>query len=442
MKLLTIFLLALWSISVIASDPSQQRRAVVTELEDDEAWPAGTPVYYEYQGDWFAGTITRYFNGVYTITWVADGEVEYFDDEDVVDKMVEAAKNNEDPTTYNVGTVVYRYFETEKKFHHGEITEYSNGVYTVRWSNGVVEEYPAGAQVTALVEAADNAQQVTTAAQETDAPVTTATQPVMREGAESTQAPGSTGTGTLTPTAPATPDDSSTITPTEDTTADATVDVTMQGTFEIGTKVYKYFEGDGYYWGTISWYSDGVYTVTWEDKSKEKYDNLKEVIEMVERAARQNEGDDKESDPWENGTAVFKTFSDGDFFGEIILYESGKYTIRWSDGDVELYSIAQTDLMVKAAYEKVEEAKAAANTESQEAAANSKDGLSGGIKFLIVMVVFSVVALFACYIRRLRTRQTKKAKAVDSLHKDDDTLPAGPTYLDEPDAAAPLPDVI
>lgn len=454
MKLLMLFLLALWSTCMVASDSSHERRVLVSELEDDEAWPTGTPVLYQYQGDWYEGTITHYFNGVYTITWVKDGEVEYFDDEDTVDKMVAAYQNNQDPTTYNVGTVVYRYFETEKKFHHGEIVSYSNGVYEVKWSNGVVETYPAGGPIDALVQAAEDASALTTAPPGTDAPITTATEAVMREGSETmatqatqaTQPTGGTGTGTIPPTAADTPadtdEDTGTIAPTEDSTPDDTVDVTMEGSFEIGTKVYKYFEGDDFYWGTISWYSDGVYTITWEDNSKEKYDNLKEVIEMVERASRQNQGDAKESDPWEKGTAVFKSFAEGDFFGEITDYSNGQYKIKWSDGGIELYSVEQTDLMVKAAYDKVEEAKAAKTAEASAAAtSSSKGGLSGGIKFLIVLVVFSVVGLFACYMRRLRTRKTK-TKTVNSIHKDGDNLAPGPTYQDEPDAAAPLPDVI
>jgi hypothetical protein len=97
--------------------------------------------------------------------------------------------------------------------------------------------------------------------------------------------------------------------------------------------------------------------------------------------------------------------------------------------------------MVKAAYEKVEAAKAAQSAKSQEAA-KSKKNVSGGVKFLIVLLVFVVIVLSFFCVRRIR-RGKAKTKVLESVHKDDDeNLAPAPTYQDQPDAEAPLPDVI
>lgn len=417
MKLLTLLFVVLLGACVCvttsqASSPSATR-LLQNEFEDDEPWPNGTPVYYEYQGAWYEGSITKYFDGVYTITWVEDGEVEYFDDVTIVDKMVTAAQNRDDSNAYDVGTIVYRYFATEKKFHHGEIVEYKDGNYRVEWSNGVVEEYPPGAGIDALVLAAEESTPVPETAAATQAAVFAAT---------------------VAPTAADTPADTDADTETLSPTEDATLEETSVP-LEIGTEVYKFFPEDGWFWGTISWYKDGVYTITWEDNSKEKYDDIVEVTAMAERASKQNDGDEQESDPWENGTAVFKTFSEGDFFGEIINYQKGKYTVRWSDDTLATYTIAQTDAMVQAAYAKVEEAKASQTTQAAKTTKNDKKPLEPGAIFLICVLAISAVAILALAIRRHRTGKEK-----DSLEKHPNLAPTH--YKDEPDAGEPIPDVI
>mmetsp|Transcript_22457 Transcript_22457/g.63796 ORF Transcript_22457/g.63796 Transcript_22457/m.63796 type:complete len:318 (+) Transcript_22457:20-973(+) len=76
---------------------------------------------------------------------------------------------------------------------------------------------------------------------------------------------------------------------------------------------------------------------------------------MGRDAHRHNQGGDEfEEDPWDNGTAVCIVLADAPYFGEVIDYENGMYTIRWSDETVLSYDVAETNSMVQDAYDKVE----------------------------------------------------------------------------------------
>lgn len=193
--------------------------------------------------------------------------------------------------------------------------------------------------------------------------------------------------------------------------------------------MYKFFPGDGWYWGQITWYENGVYTISWEDNTYEKYNDLDKVDAMVDAANKEGGKDDT----WETGIAVFKVFpGEGPFFGEIIAYSDGEYTIRWSDDSIELYSADETDDMVAAAYQKVEEGKASL-TKSEAASTESTTKASGGAIFLVVLLVVGGVLGAAYFVQKYRTGKETERRNISSS-----------SYKDEPDADAPIevPDVI
>jgi hypothetical protein len=138
-------------------DAVDQMVAAAANLPADsyDPWPSGTVVYNEFEDGWYQGQITYYQDGVYTTTWT-DGDIEYYDDKDLVDQMVAQAgmipdsKPNvpQDPakdtttTSYEpwaLGTAVkYRW---ESVLYEGEIVSYLDGTYTIAWSDKEVETY-------------------------------------------------------------------------------------------------------------------------------------------------------------------------------------------------------------------------------------------------------------------------------------------------------------
>jgi hypothetical protein len=129
-----------------------------TADESYTPWPSGTVIYNEFEDGWYEGQITYYQEGLYTTTW-ADGDIEYYDDKDLVDQMVAQAANipsanvpkpnvpdhpAKDTTTtsydpWPLGTAVrYQY---ESIWYQGEIVGYEDGTYTIAWSDKEVETY-------------------------------------------------------------------------------------------------------------------------------------------------------------------------------------------------------------------------------------------------------------------------------------------------------------
>jgi len=118
---------------------------------EDDSWPVGTKVYWEFDDGWYDGTITDYDADGYTITW-SDASQDYddFDDADV-DKMVENYKTmvaNNDGTDYSdteptpaptvddawpIGTKVY--WEFDDGWYEGTITDYDDDGYSITWSD-------------------------------------------------------------------------------------------------------------------------------------------------------------------------------------------------------------------------------------------------------------------------------------------------------------------
>lgn len=64
--------------------------------------------------------------------------------------------------------------------------------------------------------------------------------------------------------------------------------------YPIGTTVYKE-RLDRWYWGTITVYLDGVYTVRWEDGKVDNFDSPDEIEEMVQNAVNEIEKRDNQA---------------------------------------------------------------------------------------------------------------------------------------------------
>jgi hypothetical protein len=314
----------------------------------------GTPIYYEWKGEWYEGKITHYSTGaeMYTVTWRDEDKLEYFDDFSLVDKMVRAAEVNANPDLYNVGTPVQ---DGDKS---GEIVDYVQGQYRVEWSEGTVQAYSPGTAFDKLVKAVV----------------------------------------TVPPTTLAPTDGDSTIAPTDADSTEVTDAPATKAKYPVGTKVYKDFPDDAtddWYWGVVTWYEDGVYEIKWSDSTSEKYDEGEEMDQMVKDAVKNNKGDQQERNPWENGTAVYKVFPDGSYFGEIIGYAHGLYTIRWSDDYVAEYDVRKTDVMVDDAYVQVQAIQAAKLKQQQKETRHRRLSLFA--------IAFSGVAVAAVVFRRRRS---------------------------------------
>jgi hypothetical protein len=348
----------------VAVPVSPQRERTLVE-EEYTPYSNGTPIYYEWEGEWYVGEITHYLDGVYTITYPDDDEIDYVDDLKQIEVMVRAAKINSNPDLFNIGTPV------KDGDQLGEIVDYLNSQYRVEWDDKTIKAYSPNEAFDALVAAAVIVTEVPTEEMTTDVPTEDATTDAPTEDGEVTEAPGK---------------------------------------YPVGTLVYKDFPDDGtdeWFWGRVSMYEDGMYEIKWSDNTYEQYDEDAEMDQMVQDALTNNRGDSKESNPWDNGTAVYKVFSDGNYFGEIIGYANGYYNIRWSDGDLEEYSIKKTDAMVNDAYVKVEAQRAAEMKVQKQKSRRMRFG----------MVVLSLGGLLAVavFLRRRRTQKETSTKALDDL---------------------------
>jgi len=126
-----------------------------------------------------------------------------------------------------------------------------------------------------------------------------------------------------------------------------------------GTPVYWKFPNEGWWKGTITNFemSTGMYTITWEDNSKDYYDNWNQIDQMV--AYAQNDPSFSATDaptteattslppPTDHypvGTKV-GLFESGQWWvGTVVDYSGNKYTIRW-DSDAEVERLAPGDVM-------------------------------------------------------------------------------------------------
>jgi len=138
---------------------------------EEDAWPDETDIYVFEDGRGWWGKITQCQDGVYTATW-ENGDVGYYDEGVDFDKMVTDAQklsNNQDASdnfdsdtavhdfttqTYNEGTVVYKEFDDG--WYQGQIMSFQNGMYSVQWSDGELDDYAEGDEMDQMVADAVN----------------------------------------------------------------------------------------------------------------------------------------------------------------------------------------------------------------------------------------------------------------------------------------------
>ena len=94
------------------------------------------------------------------------------------------------------------------------------------------------------------------------------------------------------------------------------VTVSPQGSkWDLGTKVYKEFDDEGWYEGTITWYDGESYTITWSDGYRYTYGEH-EVEQMIADAETGASFIPSPSGFYPVGTFVSKEFGDDWYFGQ------------------------------------------------------------------------------------------------------------------------------
>jgi hypothetical protein len=250
-----------------------------------EPWDLGTQVYARFPDDndaWYWGIITDFdtTTGIYSITW-SDGTYDEFSPADF-DQVNQMVANADEP--WAEGTTVYKQVGSASGniWLDGIVSGYdeTDGVekpYQVTWSDGTMELYNE-AGIDDMVD----------------------------------QVPGS---NTLN-------------------------SAQFQQAYEIGTQVYKQFDDGWYYWGTISAYSNDVYTIQWSDGGTELYSS-ELVTPMVQQAimvASEKGKPHAETGHYAIGTPVQQFFQDGWYNGDITDFDGTLYTVTWDDGQINTYT--------------------------------------------------------------------------------------------------------
>ena len=248
--LMLLVLVAAWNGAAAATTTDGEIRKVQDEDgendyyyegDDYEPWDNGTPIYYQFDDGWYEGTITGYSPDTgYKTTW-SDGDIEFFDDLDLVNQMVydysSMVRDHDDGScedAWPAGTKIWVWEDNQGWW--GQVTICQDGVYTASWENGDVGYYDEG--------------------EDFDKMVTDAKEKANNGDSEDNFKPN-----------------------------EAEHDFTSQ-TYDIGTIVYKEFE-DGWYEGTITAYTDETgYTISWEDGTFDVYPAGSELDQMVADAVQ------------------------------------------------------------------------------------------------------------------------------------------------------------
>lgn len=272
------------------------------------AYPSGTPVSVFEDGEWYDGVVIKYGSNTYTIQWDEDDEIEEIAAGPIMDQMVEDAFGDDDapPDDYegtstsepsstsapsnvsvSVGSVVSYFDEEDEEWYDGEITSYSNNVYTVTWEDGSTDEYD---------DSGDDLDELTQA---------------VYDAMDDDDYADFSGSGPKFPT---------------------------------GTTVSDYEDGE---WvdGEVVGFEDGSYIVQWEDEDDIEYYESHNAEDMQELAkmADWGSGDDdappdeffEEEDLWKIGTPVAVMEDEVLWYGEIDGFRDGAYSIAWDNGDQE-----------------------------------------------------------------------------------------------------------
>lgn len=117
-----------------------------------QRYKIGTEVFKLFRQDgWWTGVIVAYNDGVYRIQW-EDNSFEEYNEGPKVDRMVEDDIHHR-PTTYQIGTEVYKLFEQDdrKIWKTGNVVSFEDGVYRIHWEDDTFEQYTDGAEMDQMV---------------------------------------------------------------------------------------------------------------------------------------------------------------------------------------------------------------------------------------------------------------------------------------------------
>ena len=103
--------------------------------------------------------------------------------------------------------------------------------------------------------------------------------------------------------------------------------------------------------GSISGFSKNEYKITWDDNEIEIVKDLDLVNEMVANGGANDPTGSSKGQKYDIGQLVYTEFDQGWYVGRIVMYNdnTGFYTVRWPDGDHDLYKPNDLKSMVKAA---------------------------------------------------------------------------------------------
>jgi len=350
------------------------------------SYPSGTAVSVYEEGEWYDGVVNQYGSGTYTIKWDEDGEIEEVQAGPLMDQMVQDAFGDDDgaPSGYNggpsassgslsVGTPVSYY---ENGWIDGQISDYSNGVYTVRWDDGSNDQYDDnGDDLAELQQAAADA------IGDDDA----AASPISKDS------------------------------------------VVSGPKFPNGTPVSDWEDGE---WvdGEVVNFQDGNYIVQWDDEDETEYYDSHNAEDMQElgKLTEDGMGDDdgppsiSDNDVWKIGTPVSITEGGVVYYGKIVSFSFGEYTITWDDGEKEVED--DLDLV---------------NQMVSNAAISpkTKPGMGGAGKFFLSLFIISLCAVGGVFGYKFYQKQQVEQKRENDLVFED----SDPSYRDQPDR---LPKII
>eukprot|EP00536_Pseudo-nitzschia_multiseries_P005475 jgi/Psemu1/65106/estExt_Genemark1.C_1020088 len=408
-----VALIAIYSAAsaVDAVSPSRDNlvQSGVQSRQLGSTFPTGTTVSYYDDNQWYDGVIQKYQNGIYTIKWDDEDEIEEIEAGPEMNQMVEDGNGDDDappdvtaPDIIAIGTPAFIW--EDDQWFDGKVTDHSNGEYTVTWSDGDVDTYlDYGDDLKELKQAVQDALAYDDVVENDD---DGSDENAYDDDATGDDAYGDDATGDDASGDDATGDDA--------TGDDATGDDAYEDnagsppTIAIGTPVSIYEDGE---WvdGAVTKHSEGTYTVVWsegsDDEYVDEYDDEGEDFKSLLKAVENGVGDDDAppdnfkytTSKWAMDTVVRVEEEGSVWYGRIDDYSNNEYLISWDDGESEWIDD------VEVVRQMVSNAKA------------SPKGMSAGGKVMLSLffIVAGVLASFYTY-RGQKTRRSKSSRRRDS----------------------------